>query len=71
MPRRYRFIGDDADGYEVQVRWRWLPVWVRAGIDHTHDTLADAGAHARKHADFEPIQIVGVIPMNGSNEVAK
>lgn len=71
MPRSYRIIGDETHGYEVQIRWRWFDVWERAGTDHTHDTLADAQAHARRHAKFKPIEIVGVLPMNGNEGVAE
>ena len=38
----YRIIRDLYNGYEVQFKLWWLPVWLQAGFTNTHPSLEQA-----------------------------
>lgn len=45
----YRIAYDEFLGYEVQVRYWWLPIWIQPEIN-THRTIEKAEAWALAHA---------------------
>lgn len=55
MKNEYRIVADKFLGFEVQVRFWWLPIfWIQCwdhGPTNTHHSADDAEAFAREHAE--------------------
>lgn len=51
MKNKYRIVRDNYNGYEVQVKRWWFPVWLQAGFANTHKTIKQAEYHALVHAN--------------------
>ena len=44
---KYRIVRDQYDGYQVQVKRLWLPIWLQHGRN-SHPTPWDAHSYGRK-----------------------
>lgn len=48
MAKRYRIVTDRYAGYEVQWRWKWLPIWWQAGGTNTFLSVENAEKYAER-----------------------
>lgn len=56
---KYRIVTDLYNGFEVQIRRWWFPVWVQAGGPNTHGTLEKAEEYATNHANGGCVKYLG------------
>lgn len=50
MKKIYRIVTDAYMGYEVQWRYKWVPIWFQANGTNTSKSLEEAECFARQYA---------------------
>lgn len=60
MSREYRIVRDNYNGFEVQSRCWWWPLWTQ-GESNSHSTIEGAEAYAMKCAKPKPPRVVKML----------
>ena len=63
MGKEYRIVTDEFNGYEVQCRRWWFPIWLQVGIN-SHRTIEEARAFAEGAARSEVEYLGRFVPHN-------